>query len=89
MVTSKKLLLILILLITSIAKADIIEVDSLDKIKQDFEKNYNKNYLPQDLLVVVDLDKLLFKSLLPAGEKFNSDAYSNLLPALKRISQRP
>ncbi|HJD55802.1 MAG TPA: DUF2608 domain-containing protein [Rickettsia endosymbiont of Pyrocoelia pectoralis] len=85
----KKYISILILLTASIAKAEIIEVNNFDKIKQDFEENYNKNYLPKDLLVVIDLDRLLFKSLLSTGEQFNNDLYSGLIPAFKKINKDP
>ncbi|MGX6960481.1 MAG: DUF2608 domain-containing protein [Rickettsia endosymbiont of Pentastiridius leporinus] len=85
----KKYISILILLTASITKAEIIEVNSFDKIKQDFEENYNKNYLPKDLLVVIDLDKLLFKSLFPIDEQSNSDLYSGLIPAFKKINKDP
>lgn len=85
----KYISIFLLLLITSITKAEIIEVNNFEKIKQDFEEDYNKNYFPKDLLLVIDLDKLLFKSLLPLDEGFNKDLYSNLVPALLKISRDP
>jgi len=85
----KKYIFILILFIASIAHSEIIEVDSLSKIKQDFEENYNKNYLPQDLLVVIDLDKLLFKPLLPTGEQVDKELYSSILTSVKKINKDP
>gem|GEM_PF-4551709 len=85
----KKSLLILLLLITSLVQAEIIEVDSLNKIKQDFKENYNKNYLLQDLLVVTVLDEFLFKPLLPQGEQINEEVYSKLAPVLSKIRKNP
>ncbi|WP_032139531.1 DUF2608 domain-containing protein [Rickettsia tamurae] len=85
----KKYIFILILFITSIACAEIIEVDNLDKIKQDFKENYNKNYVPQDLLVVTVLDKFLFKSLVANGEQIDKDIYLTLIPLLRNINKNP
>lgn len=85
----RKYIFILILFITSIAQCEIIEVDSLDKIKKDFEENYNKNYSPQNLLVVIDLDKLLFKPLLSIGEQIDKDTYSKLAPTLQKMNKNP
>lgn len=85
----KKYIFILLLLFTSIVKAENIEVNNLDKIKQDFEENYNKNYLPQDLLVVIDLDKVLFKPLLSLGEQIDKDTYSKLAPTLQKMNKNP
>ncbi|MCC8467492.1 MAG: DUF2608 domain-containing protein [Rickettsia endosymbiont of Eriopis connexa] len=83
----KKSLFILPLLITSLVKAEIIEVDNLDKIKQDFKENYNKNYVPQDLLIVTVLDEFLFKYLVPIGEQIDQDIYSKLTPILRNINK--
>ena len=85
----KKSLFILLLLIVSLVKAEIIEVDSLNKITQDFKENYNKNYAPQDLLVVAFLDKLLFKSLVPIGEQIDKDIYLTLTPLVRNINKNP
>lgn len=85
----KKYIFILLLLFTSIVKAENIEVNNLDKIKQDFEENYNKNYLPQDLLVVIDLDKVLFKPLLSLGEQIDKDTYSKLASTLQKMNKNP
>ncbi|EER22213.1 MULTISPECIES: DUF2608 domain-containing protein [spotted fever group] len=85
----KKYIFILILFITSIACAEIIEVDNLDKIKQDFKENYNKNYVPQGLLVVTVLDEFLFKSLVPIGEQIDKDIYLILTPLLRNINKNP
>ncbi|BBJ31774.1 hypothetical protein RAS_08830 [Rickettsia asiatica] len=85
----KKSLFILLLLIASLVKAEIIEVDSLNKIKQDFKENYNKNYVPQDLLVVTVLDEFLFKSLVPIGEQIDKDIYLTLTPLLRNINKNP
>ena len=85
----KKYIFILLLLVTSIVKAENIEVNNLDKIKQDFEENYNKNYLPQDLLVVIDLDKVLFKPLLSLGEQIDKDIYAKLAPTLQKMNKNP
>ncbi len=87
MMIFKKSLFILLLLITSLVKAEIIEVDNLDKIKQDFKENYNKNYVPQDLLVVTVLDEFLFKSLVPIGEQIDKDIYLTLTPLLRNINK--
>ncbi|WP_253307870.1 MULTISPECIES: DUF2608 domain-containing protein [unclassified Rickettsia] len=81
----KKYFIALILFGTGIATAEIIEVDSLDKINQDFEEIYNKDYLPQDMLVVIGLDKLIFKSLLPSASALGQEGYSKLLPIFKKI----
>lgn len=89
MVTSKQFLFILILFISFIVRAEIIEVDSLNKIKQDFKENYNKNYVPQDLLVVTALDEFLFKSLFPIGEQIDRDMYLKLTPLLRNINTNP
>ncbi|ABV84647.1 DUF2608 domain-containing protein [Rickettsia massiliae] len=83
----KKYIFILILFIASIARAEIIEVDSLNKIKQDFKENYNKNYVPQDLLVVTVLDEFLFKSLVPIVEQLDKDIYLTLIPLLHNINK--
>ena len=83
----KKYIFILILFIASIARAEIIEVDSLNKIKQDFKENYNKNYVPQDLLVVTVLDEFLFKSLVPIVEQLDKDIYLTLTPLLRNINK--
>ncbi|AFC74039.1 DUF2608 domain-containing protein [Rickettsia montanensis] len=83
----KKYIFILILFIASIACAEIIEVDSLNKIKQDFKENYNKNYVPQDLLVVTVLDEFLFKSLVPIVEQLDEDIYLTLTPLLRNINK--
>ncbi|WP_342226075.1 DUF2608 domain-containing protein [Rickettsia endosymbiont of Urophora cardui] len=85
----KKYIFILLLLVTSIVKAENIEVNNLDKIKQDFEENYIKNYLPQDLLMVIDLDKILFKPLLSLGEQIDKDVYAKLAPTLQKMSKNP
>ncbi|WP_341787643.1 DUF2608 domain-containing protein [Rickettsia endosymbiont of Cantharis rufa] len=85
----KKYIFILILFIASIARAEIIEIDSLDKIKQDFDENYNKNYVPQDLLVVTALDEFLFKSLVPTGGQIDKDIYLTLAPLLHNINKNP
>ncbi|AFC69522.1 hypothetical protein A3305_04730 [Rickettsia amblyommatis] len=85
----KKYIFILILFIASIARAEIIEVDSLNKIKQDFKENYNKNYVPQDLLVVTVLDEFLFKSLVPIVEQLDQDIYLTLTPLLLNINKNP
>lgn len=85
----KKYVFILILFIASIARAEIIEIDSLDKIKQDFDENYNKNYVPQDLLVVTALDEFLFKSLVPTGGQIDKDIYLTLTPLLRNINKNP
>lgn len=89
MMMFKKSLFILLLLITSLVKAEIIEVDSLNKIKQDFKENYNKNYVPQDLLVVTVLDEFLFKSLVPIGGQIDKDIYLTLTPLLRNINKNP
>ncbi|WCR56942.1 MAG: hypothetical protein PG979_000999 [Rickettsia asembonensis] len=89
MMIFKKSLFILLLFITSLVKAEIIEVDSLNKIKQDFKENYNKNYLPQDLLVVTVLDEFLFKSLVPIVEQIDKDIYRTLTPLLLNINKNP
>ncbi|MCZ6901624.1 MAG: DUF2608 domain-containing protein [Rickettsia endosymbiont of Ixodes persulcatus] len=81
----KKYIFILILFIASIARAEIIEVDSLNKIKQDF----NKNYAPQDLLVVTVLDEFLFKSLVPIGKQIDKDIYLKITPLLRNINTNP
>ncbi|AFB26031.1 MULTISPECIES: DUF2608 domain-containing protein [spotted fever group] len=83
----KKYIFILILFIASIARAEIIEVDSLNKIKQDFKENYNKNYVPQDLLVVTVLDDFLFKSLVPIVTQLDKDIYLTLTPLLLNINK--
>ncbi|AEV92041.1 MAG: DUF2608 domain-containing protein [Rickettsia slovaca] len=84
----KKYIFILILFIASIARAEIIEVDSLNKIKQDFKENYNKNYVPQDLLVVTVLDEFLFKSLVPIVAQLDKDIYlTTLTPLLRNINK--
>ncbi|AEK74444.1 hypothetical protein RHHCN13_02170 [Rickettsia conorii subsp. heilongjiangensis] len=83
----KKYIFILILFIASIARAEIIEVDSLNKIKQDFKENYNKNYVPQDLLVVTVLDEFLFKSLVPIVAQLDKDIYLTLTPLLRNINK--
>jgi hypothetical protein len=85
----KKYIFILILFIASIARAEIIEVDSLNKIKQDFKENYNKNYAPQDLLVVTALDEFLFKSLVPTSGQIDKDIYLTLTPLLRNINKNP
>ncbi|QQV74875.1 hypothetical protein H6P87_00417 [Rickettsia tillamookensis] len=89
MMIFKKSLFILLLLITSLVKAEIIEVDNLDKIKQDFKENYNKNYAPQDLLVVTVLDEFLFKPLVPIVEQLDQDIYIKLTPLLLNINKNP
>ncbi|MEY4464097.1 MAG: hypothetical protein RLZZ81_1068 [Pseudomonadota bacterium] len=89
MMIFKKFLFILLLIITSLVKAEIIEVDSLNKIKQDFKENYNKNYAPQDLLVVTVLDEFLFKSLVPTGGQIDKDIYLTLTPLLRNINKNP
>ncbi|UZW39062.1 DUF2608 domain-containing protein [Rickettsia conorii] len=83
----KKYIFILILFIASIARAEIIEVDSLNKIKQAFKENYNKNYVPQDLLVVTVLDEFLFKSLVPIVAQLDKDIYLTLTPLLRNINK--
>ncbi len=84
----KKYIFILILFIASIARAEIIEVDSLNKIKQDFKENYNKNYVPQDLLVVTVLDEFVFKSLVPIVAQLDKDIYlTTLTPLLRNINK--
>lgn len=85
----KKYIFILILFIASIVRAEIIEVDSLNKIKQDFNENYNKNYVPQDLLVVIVLDAFLFKSLVPIGKHLDKDIYLKITPILHNINTNP
>ncbi len=85
----KKHIFILLLLITFTIKAEIIEVNNFDEIKQDFEENYNKNYLPQDLLVVIDLDKVLFKPLLSISKQIDKDVYSKLASTLQKIGKNP
>lgn len=85
----KKYVFILLLLIKSTIKAETIEVNNLDQIQQDFEENYNKNYLPQDLLVVIDLDKVLFKPLFPIGKQIDKDTYSKIAPNLQKINKNP
>ncbi|MCZ6896360.1 MAG: hypothetical protein O7C68_01655, partial [Rickettsia endosymbiont of Ixodes ricinus] len=61
----KKSLFILLLLVASLVKAEIIEVDSLNKIKQDFKENYNKNPVPNEMQEVGLNNCRLFKTLLP------------------------
>ncbi|AGJ02072.1 DUF2608 domain-containing protein [Rickettsia prowazekii] len=86
----RKFLFIQLLIVTSLVKAEIIEVDSLNKITQDFKVNYNKNYLPQDLLVVTVLDKFLFKSFgVPIGEYIDQHRYLALAPLFSHINKNP
>ena len=85
----KKYLFVSILLIASIAYPEIVEVNVLSKVKQDFKENYNRNYLPRDLLVVVALDDLLFKSLFPQSRQIDKNIYSKLTPLLRKINNNP
>lgn len=82
----KKYLLVLVLLISYVVNAEIIKVDNLDQIEQDFTENYNKNYLPQDILVVVAIDKLLFEPLVPMDMKISQENAAKLMQIYGKVT---
>ncbi|MFY9590146.1 DUF2608 domain-containing protein [Rickettsia endosymbiont of Halotydeus destructor] len=84
----KKCFIALIFLSAHFSQAEIIQVESLEKINQDFIEIYNKDYLPQDILVVIGLEKLIFNPLLPSRPEFAQDNYSKILPIFQKIKPR-
>jgi hypothetical protein len=81
----KNLLLALIFFSTYFSYAEIITVNNLRQVQEDFKEVYSKDYLPRDILVVVALDELIFKSLLPLASEINRSNYVQLMGIINKI----
>ncbi|WP_375318689.1 DUF2608 domain-containing protein [Candidatus Tisiphia endosymbiont of Oplodontha viridula] len=74
----------LLLLLPLIAHGKIVNTDSLEQINKEYEELCN-NYSPNDILLVLGRDKVIFKSFFPSIDQLNKNELSKLSELFKLI----
>ncbi|WP_425362927.1 DUF2608 domain-containing protein [Candidatus Tisiphia endosymbiont of Hybos culiciformis] len=80
----KKFMAYTLLLLPLIAYGKIVNTDSLEQINKEYEELCN-NYSPEDILLVLGRDKVIFKSFFPPINQLNKNELSKLSELFKSI----
>lgn len=80
----KKSIAYMLLLLPLIANGKIVTYDSLEQINKEYEELCN-NYPPEDILLVLGRDKVIFKSFFPPISQLNQNELSKLYELFKSI----